>query len=125
MERDAVGPGVDRGHDLARRGEPGRQDRRHHEGGLVVGERPEPGLVGQALAQQPRAPLPVDRGQRQLVDPVAADNEQREPRRPPCELADHLEGQLVRPLQVVEPDERRRVDPVDDQVGDLVHQQLT
>jgi hypothetical protein len=71
--------------------------------------------------EQPGAPLPVDRAHRQLVEPVSTDEQQRSFAPEPCEVADHLEAELVGPLQVLEGQERRAVDGVHDRLGDLAH----
>ena len=72
MERDAVGPLVHRGRDVARRRQPGAEQEGRDEGRLAGIERHDPELLGDPLGDQARAPLPQARPARDILGPVVA-----------------------------------------------------
>ena len=121
VERDAVRPLVDGVDDLARRRQAGPEDERDHERRLVLREGLEAGLLGEPLAEQAsRAtrggssrPAARRAGTRRARSSGRSSPEARE-------LADDLEAELVGPLEVVEGEQRRPVDGLDDAVGDVV-----
>ena len=119
MERNAVGPRVDRRDDVTRRRQTGAEDERRHERRLLQGQGGESRLLGDALCQQPRPPLPQESARRQLVGAIGANDQQRSIAGRPSELGEDLQGQVVRPLQVVEGEHGRAVKRADDQVDGL------
>ncbi len=119
VQGNAVGALVDRAHHLARGGEPGGQDQRRHQRGLVVRQRREPRLLGPALAEQARPPFAVVGVERHLVRAVGPDHEGRTIGDEPGDLADHLEAHLVGPLEVLEGEDGRPVDGVRDPLGEV------
>ncbi len=120
VERDAVRPREHRADHLARRRQARPEDERRHERRLVVGERRQADLLGEPLAEQPGPPLAMDRPGRELAQPVATEDEERPVGGASRQLPDDLEAELVRPLQVVEGEQRRTVDGLEDPVRDLV-----
>ena len=122
VERDAVAALVDGVDDVARSRQARVEDERHDERGLLVGERPEPHLLRLSLAEQAGAPLARRSAGTELVDPVRPDDEQRLLTRELRELAHDLEAELVRPLEVVEHQQRGSVDGGGDQVDDVEDQ---
>ena len=119
VERKAVGPRVDRGDDVARRRQTGAEDERRHERRLLEGQGCESRLLGDALRQEPRPPLPQESARRELVGAIGADDQQRSIAGRPSELGEDLEAQVVRPLQVVEGEHVGTVKRADDQVDGL------
>ena len=77
MERDAVGPFVDRGDDLTRRRQAGVEDEGRHESRLGAIERSEAHLLGDPLGQKPRPPVTQRGSGRRLVEPIGPDHEER------------------------------------------------
>ena len=63
----------------------------------------------------------MDRVRRELVGPIAAEEEERQLGPVPGELADDLEAHLVGPVEVVEDQHRRPVDRLEDPVGGRPH----
>ena len=108
VEGNAVGPLVDRCHDVARRRKASPENERGHQRGLVKVERVEAGLFGQPLGDEPRAPLAEERAWRELLGPVRADDEHLDIPDAARQLADDLEADLVGPLQVLEVEHDRR-----------------
>ena len=123
VERDAVRALVHGLDDVARGGQVAAEDQRRGHAGLVERQGAELDLLGVALAEQPRPPLAMDRVDRELVGAVVAQDEQRPVRRVPGELADHLEADLVRPVQVHEDEQGRPIDRLEDPVGGRAHDQ--
>ncbi len=119
VERNAVSPRVDRVDDVARRRQTGAEDERRHERRLLEGQGRESRLLGDALCQEPRPPLPQEGARRELVGAIGADDQQRSIAGRPSELGEDLEAQVVRPLQVVEREHRRAVKRADDQIDGL------
>jgi hypothetical protein len=117
VERDAVGAFMDRLDDVPRRRQLAAQDQRRRDRGLLEGQRPQPRLLRVTLAEEPRPPLAVDRAGRKLVGPVVAQDEQRPIRRVPGQLANHLEAKLVGPMEVLEDEQRRSVDRLQDPIS--------
>ena len=118
VKRDPIGALVDCLDDLARGRQPGIEDQRGHEGGLVVGQGSEPGLLREALADQAGSPLAEERPRRQVLGPIRGDQQDRPVAEPAGELTEDLEARLVGPLDVLEvehhgPVDRGR-DPIDD-----------
>ena len=122
MERDAVAALVDGLDDLARSRQARVEDERRDERGLLLGERPEPDLLRLSLAEQAGPPLARRSAGTDLVDPVRPDDEQRLLRASFAQLADDLEAELVRPLEVLEHQQRGSVDGGGDQVDDVEDQ---
>jgi len=122
VERNAIGPLVYRVDDGARSRQAGAEDQRGHESGVVVPEALQADFLGNPLGEQSRAPFAMDRAGGQLVRSVRGEQQQRQPSRGPGKLADDLEAQLVRPLQVLERQDGRPIDRRDDPVGHLVHE---
>ena len=120
MQRDPVRPLVDRGRDIARGRQARVEDQRRREGRLLAGQRPEPDLLGDALGDQADAPIAQARARRDVLDPVVGDDQERTDPPAPRQLADDLEAQVVRPLEVLEPEHRRTWQGLDEQV-DHVH----
>ena len=107
VERDAVGPLVDRLDDFAWGGQPRIEDQRRHKGGLGRVERREADLFGDPLGQKAGSPVAEVHPGRGLVGAVAADEHERPIARPAGELGDDLETQVVGPLEVLERQQRR------------------
>ena len=67
VQRDAVGPLVDRLDHVARSRQLAAKDQRRRDRGLLDGQRSEPDLFGVALAEDARSPFAVDAVGRELV----------------------------------------------------------
>ena len=93
---------VDRVDHPARSRQPGVEDQRGHQRRVGLGQRHQPDLLGDPLGQQTRAPIAKARPGRRLVGAIAAAQEELAVTRPTRQLADQLEAQVVRPLEVVE-----------------------
>src|SRR6185369_11981941 len=104
--------------DVAWRRELAAEDQGRRQRRLLEGEAAQADLLGIALAQEPRSPLPVDALRRELVGAISHEHQQWTTRSVAGELADHLEAQLVRPVEIVEEQERGAVDRLEDPVGD-------
>ena len=119
MERDAVRPLVDGVRDLARSRQPGVEDERRDQAGLVTIERSEPDLLSDALRDEARAPVAERRPWRGVVEAVVADDQQAAIARRPGELGDDLEADLVGPLEVLEHEDGRSVQQLVDRRHDV------
>ena len=64
----------------------------------------------------------MDRVDGQLVDPIGPDQQHRPFAYQPRELADHLEADLVRPLQILEGEQGRPIGGGDDRVREIPDQ---
>ena len=106
VERDPVRPIVDGVSDLARGRQTRVEDERGHERGFGFRQRRQPDLLGDALGQEPGAPVPQGRARRSLVGPVPTAQQQVPITRAARQLGDDLEAQVVGPLQVLEPEEQ-------------------
>ena len=122
VEGNAVRALVHGGDDLARCRQAGPQDEGDDERRLVLREGLEARFLGQSLADQPRPPLAVHRSERQLVQAVGPEQEQRPLAPEARQLADDFEAELVGPLEIFEGEQRRLIDGLDDAVCDLVHE---
>ena len=119
VERDPVGPLVDRSRDVARRGQAGVEDQRRDESRLGWSSGVEADLLGDPLGDQARAPVPQARPGRHVLGPVVAVREERPVTRPAGQLGDDLEATSSAHCRsskrgIVGPGERRQ-----DQVDDL------
>ena len=122
MERDPVGPVVDRADHVARRRQAGVQDQGGHQGRLLDRERLEAHLLGDALRDEPRMPLAQEAAAAELVGAVRPDQEQRPLPGASGELADDLEAEIVGPLEVLEQQRDRLVGRWQEPVDDLEHE---
>ena len=107
VERDPVGPLVDRGRDIARGGQPGVEDQCRDESRLRGIEPHQPDLLGDPLGDESGAPLAKARTARHVLGPVVAGQQEGAIPRPPSELGDDLEAHVVGPLEVLEGQHRR------------------
>ena len=71
--------------------------------------------------KQPRAPLDEAGIGRDLLDPERRDDEQRGVGEPPGQRADHLEAQVVGPVQVLEGEKGRLGGGVGERIDDVEH----
>ena len=109
VERDAVGPGVDRVDDVARRRQSGPEDQRVISAVSSRVRRPEADLLGEPLRDEARAPLPKDGPGEGLVAPVGPDEQQRPVTRLARHLGQGLQAEVVGPLEVLERQHRRHI----------------
>ena len=123
MQRDPVGALEDGADDLPGCGQPGPGDQRDDERRLLARQRVQSELLREPLAAETGAPLAVERARRQLVLAVGGDEQQRPVASEAGEFADHLEAELVGPLEVVELEHGRPVDGVEDHAGHAPHEQ--
>jgi hypothetical protein len=117
VERNPVGPRVDRVHDIARRRQTGAEDERRHQRGLLARQGCESHFLGDALGQEPRPPFAQQCPGRELVAAIRAEDQQRSIAGRACELSEDFQAQVVRPLEVVEGERRRTVERVDNEVN--------
>jgi len=103
MQRDPVAALVDRLHHLGRSG-PAEQ-RAGHGRGLGQPQPRQPDLLGQPLAQQPGSQVAHWQPGIQLIAAVGARDQQRPGREPAGQVAEHIQAQLVGPVQVFENDQ--------------------
>ena len=105
VQGDAVAAVVD-GLDDPGRG--GLAEQRSGEGGgLVPGQPGQADLLGLAGGEQPGPPLAHRQARVQLVAPVGAGDQQRPAGQPGRQVGDHLQAQLVGPVEVLEHDQHR------------------
>ena len=120
VERDAIRALVDRLDGVFRHRAPFQEDPRH-DGRLVEGEPRQPGLFREALGQQPGTPLDESGVGRDLLDPERRDQEQGSVGEPPGQRTDHLEAQVVGPVQVLESEEGRLGGGIGERIDDVEH----
>ena len=125
VQRDAVRPLVDRECDVARRGQAGVEQQRRDQGRLGEVEPVEVDLLGDPLGDLARAPGAEVRAPRHFLAPVVARDQQRRVARPAGELGDDLEADVIRPVQVLERQHRRRRDRRQDEVDRSRHEAST
>jgi drug/metabolite transporter (DMT)-like permease len=122
VERDAVSSRLDRGHEIG-----GRRLTAHqqpgHPGRVLARQRREPDLLRVALPEKACPPGPEAGMWTQEVDSIGADEERGDIAQPPGHACEHLQAQVVGPVEVFEPDEARRLGEVGEQVGDVEHEQ--
>ena len=121
VERDAVGPGVDRVDDVARRRQARPEDQRRHQRRLVAAQAPEPYLLRDPLGDEPGSPFAQPGCVECLVAAIGADEEQGLVTRLAGQLRQRFEAQVVRPLEVLE-DQDGRDGGSTDEIDDLHHE---
>ena len=122
MQRDTVGTGVDRRHELSR----DRQAERGagHGRGLVQAQAWQPDFLGQPLGQQPGPQVTQRQAGIQLVAAVRARDQHGPVRDPARQMAKYVEAELVGPVQVLQDDQHREAGiSGDEQVGEVLDQQ--
>lgn len=72
-----------------------------------LGEAAEPRLLRVTLAEEQRTPLPQPGVFADLVSAVRRADEQRERGCSPCDALDHLEREVIDPVQILQHQERR------------------
>ena len=122
VQRDAVGALVDRGHQLSR--DRPAEGGAGHGRGLVQGQARQADLFGQPLGEQARPQVAHGQAGVKLVAAVGPRDQHRHVRDPPGQMPQHIEAELVGPVQVFENDQHREAwFGGDDQVGQVLHQQ--
>ena len=122
MQRDAVAALVDRRYHLGRR-RPAEYCAGHGRG-LVRPQARQTDLLGQPLAQQAGPQLTHGPRRVELVASVGADDQHRPRRQAAGQMAEHIQAQLVGPVQILQDDQRRSARiRGNQQVSQVLHQQ--
>ena len=109
MERDAVGAGVDRVGDIARRGSSEPVEQRRHRRRVRRRQPRQADLLGQPPGEQPGSPRAHRGAREELVAPVRADDQQALVGDAAGQRLEDLERQVVAPVQVLEREDDRTV----------------
>ena len=117
VQRDAVGPLLDRLDHIARSRQLAAKDQRRGDRRFLDRQRTKPDLLGVTLAEDARSPFSVDAIGRELVRPIARHQDERPIFRMTGQLADDLQAHLVGPMQVIEDEHRRAIDRVQDPIS--------
>ena len=122
MQRNAVAALVDR------RYHPGRRwSAEHcadHGRGLVRPQARQPDLLGEPLAQQPGPQLTHGQPRMEFLASVRTDDQHRPGREAAGQVTEHIQAQLVGPVQILQHDQHRSARiRRNQQVGQVLHQQ--
>ena len=122
VQRDAVAALLD-GRDHPSRSW-AAEGRAGHRRGLAQGQAGQPDLLGQALAHQAGPQFPHGQPGIELVAAVRPGHQNRPLREPRGQVAEHVEAQVVGPVQVLEDDQHGPAEGGGhDRVGQILHEQ--
>jgi hypothetical protein len=107
MERDAIRADLDRVGDVLGDRTRGPRDGRDHRRGLLRLEATQAQLLGESLGDQASAPLAHRDPRVELVASEGPDDQHRQVARSAGQRAQDLQGQVVRPMQVLQPEQDR------------------
>ncbi len=119
MQGQSVGALVDGSDDVCGGGESCLQQERRHRCCVLDAQPLEPDLLGAPLGQEPRPPVTQGCSGRRLIAPVDADDKKGQLAAGSSELGDGFEGDVVGPLQVLELEDRRAIDPISNALDEI------
>ena len=117
MQRDPVRSGVQGVDHVTRRRRDRCGDEGDHGACLGPGQATQPDLLRESLGQEAHAPLAHRDTWRQFIGPIRREDQERDGGQPPGECLEHLEREVVRPVQVLQRQKERAM------TGSL-HQQI-